>query len=458
MRVNLKGRRVSIIGAGRSGVAAALKIKLLGGIPFLSDAADLNELDTPENIINKFEYETGGHTKRILQADLIILSPGVPPNISILQKAKQNGIPIWSEIELGYRLIDRDYTTIIAVTGSNGKSTTVSLIYHILNQAGEKVLLAGNIGQPLTAFPIEDNIFKFIVLEVSSFQLETIYEFRPHISIILNITPDHLNRYKYFSAYVYAKSRILMNQCNEDLSILNYDDPECRTLGRRISIQKEFYSVKSEVNPYIYVYGRELHLNFPHQPLYKLPLETIPLRGMHNIGNLAATALACQSCGITVDNIVSGMLSFKPLEHRLEPVANINNVTFINDSKATNSNAVLVAIQSFDAPLHLIMGGSDKNEDFHFLIPYFAENVKSLTVYGETTTILYETFSKYIPTYTVRDLSEAVERAFSHAKQGEYVLFSPGCASYDMFKNFEERGKAFKQIVNRLSQHYGNTK
>lgn len=458
MRVNLKNKRISIIGAGRSGIAAALKIQLLGGVPFLSEAKPLDELKLPEGIIANFEYETGGHSERILEADLIIVSPGVSPHIPLLKKADQKGIPVWSEIELGYRLINRDYTKIIAVTGSNGKSTVVSLIYHILNKAGEKVLLAGNIGKPLTGFPIEDDIFRFIVLELSSFQLEKIHEFRPHISVILNITPDHLNRYKDFSEYVQAKSRILMNQGDGDLAILNYDDPECRDLARQISVQKEFYSVKSEVNPYIQLRGGELHFNLPQQLPYKIPLEALPLRGRHNIGNLLAAGLVGWACGITVDNIVAGILSFRPLEHRLEQVTKINNVTFINDSKATNSNAVLVAIQSFDAPLHLIMGGSDKNEDFHFLIPYFKENVKSLTVYGETKKVLYETFANYVPTYIVEDLSEAVEMAFSKAKQGEYVLFSPGCASFDMFANFEERGKTFKQLVSKLKQDYGYKK
>jgi UDP-N-acetylmuramoylalanine--D-glutamate ligase len=450
MGINLRNKRVSIIGAGKSGIATALKVQLLGGIPFLSDEKPLNEFYLPESIITKSEYEAGGHTDRILDADLIIVSPGVPPNIPVLKKAEQKGIPVWSELELGYRLIDRDYTKIIAVTGSNGKSTVASLIYHILDQAGKEALLAGNIGKPITFFPIEENVFRFIVLEVSSFQLEKIHEFRPHVSVLLNITPDHLNRYKDFSEYVRAKSRIFMNQGNGDLTILNYDDPECRALSGQTSTQKGFYSVKSEINPYIRLIGGELHLDFPKQLSRTVPLDALPLRGFHNIGNLSAAALACRACGITADNIVAGMISFKPLEHRLEEVATINNVTFINDSKATNSSAVFEAVQAFDAPLHLIMGGSDKNEDFHSLIPYFNKNVKSLTIYGETKKLLYETFANHIPTYPVDDLSEAVKMAYSQAKQGEYVLFSPGCASFDMFANFEERGRAFKEIVNRL--------
>jgi len=441
-----KDKKVAVIGLARSGLAAAQKLKEIGAVPFLSDIRPKEELKDILPLIKDFEYEVDGHTERVLQNELIIVSPGVPLDIPILRKAREKGIPIWSELEFGFQLVKNTPSKIIAITGSNGKSTTTSLIHHILKESGKNALLAGNIGLPFTSFPIEEGEYEYIVLEVSSFQLDGIRQFRPDIALILNITPDHLNRYHTFDAYRNSKLQILKNQSDEDIALINFDDDECKRLLDFGLSQKIFYSVHEKVNENVWFENNQIMIQSGENTLSLSP-KKLPISGLHNISNAVVSSLVGILCGLKPDQIIKALKNFKGLEHRLEWVAEINERIFINDSKATNCVSVDKALASFDKPINLIMGGSDKNEDFSSLIPLIQKNVRNLIVLGETRPQIVDTFKKCVNIIEVSDMQEAVKRALGASQSGEYILLSPGCASYDMYDNFEERGKHFKQLV-----------
>ncbi|MEA2104451.1 MAG: UDP-N-acetylmuramoyl-L-alanine--D-glutamate ligase [Candidatus Cloacimonadota bacterium] len=462
--------KFSVLGLARSGKAAAKKLKELGNTPFISENTPLEKLEISNDFLQNFSYEVEGHTDKVLDADVIVISPGIPLNIEILQKAREKKIPIWSELELGYQILKKNNAKLIAVTGSNGKSTTVSLIHHILRNAKKRSILAGNIGNPLTSFPIEKDIFDFIVVEVSSFQLDTIHDFKPDIAILLNITPDHLNRYDSFADYKLSKLRIFENQnpaehqsfdiesekvAHESLrvkniGIINLDNAVCNDIYIKNSRNKLPYSVEKKVNPYVFLQNEKLFIKDLKDNVVEIPLNKIPLKGKYNYSNISAASLSLINCGLSANEIKQGILSFSGLEHRLEIVKIINDVIYVNDSKATNSDSVRCALDAFINPINLIMGGSDKNEDFSGLKSLIKEKVQNLIVLGETKEKLETTFGDVTKVFGVEDLRDAVEKGKSLAKQGDVVILSPGCASYDMFKNFEHRGKIFKKIVNDL--------
>ena len=446
-----KDKRVAVIGLARSGLAAARKLKEIGADPFLSDIRSKEELKDIMPIISDFEYELGEHSGKILNNKLIIVSPGVPLDIPILEKAREKEIPIWSELEFGFQLVKDTSSKIIAITGSNGKSTTTSLIHHILKESGKNALLAGNIGLPFTSFPIEKGEYDFIVLEVSSFQLDAIERFKPDIAVLLNITPDHLNRYHTFDAYRSSKLRIFENQTENNFAILNYDDDECKQLNKTGLSKKIFFSVKEKVNEKVWFQDDKIWIKSVDMTSH-LFSNDLPIRGLHNISNAVASSLVGVLCGLKPDQIIAALKSFKGLEHRLEWVAEIDERIFINDSKATNCVSVEKALTSFDKPINLIMGGSDKNENFSSLISLIKKNVINLIVLGETKTQIVRMFKKFVNTVEVSDLQEAVQTAYKISEPGEYILLSPGCASYDMYNNFEERGKHFKQLVNTIKK------
>ncbi len=441
-----KGKKVAVIGLARSGLAASQKLREIGAQPFLSDIRSKEKLKAILPLISDFEYEAGGHTKKVLQNDLIIVSPGVPLDIPILRKAQEKGMPVWSELEFGFQLVKNTSSKIIAITGSNGKSTTTSLIHHILKESGKNALLAGNIGLPFTSFPIEKGEYDYIVLEVSSFQLDGIMQFHPDIALMLNITPDHLNRYHTFDAYRNSKLRIFENQTNQDTALLNFDDDECNRLNEIGFSQKIFYSVYEKVNDNVWFENDQIVIHSKDNTSF-LHSHELPIMGLHNISNAVVSSLVGVLCGLKSGQICTALKNFKGLEHRLEWVAEIDERIFINDSKATNCVSVEKALASFDKPINLIMGGSDKHEDFSSLIPLIQKNVRNLIVLGETKAQIVVTFRKFVNILEVTDLQEALSVAFNNSKPGEYILLSPGCASYDMYDNFEERGKHFKQLV-----------
>jgi len=529
--------KIAIVGIARSGIAAATKLNALGKSIFLSDSKPETEFKNAEQIKALGGVEFGGHSERLLKADLLIVSPGIPLNTPILQKAREKGITLWSEIELGYHLTHPE-TKIIAVTGSNGKSTTASLIAHLLKESGFDTILAGNIGDAYCSFDIEKK-HDFIVLEVSSFQLDLIEAFRPNVAVIMNITPDHLDRYNSPAHYALSKFNIFRNQTGSDYQIVKYDDqisgdlyysPEVkkalkkrlqlvayeglnnlRTFGcGNIDIPKDVLKT-AKLNKMINVptavcLSGTIFAYDPNHNDYKPIVEDVtklPLKGPHNLQNIMAALLAVKPF-MSLRNVTAKIATFKPLEHRLEPVVIYNGIEIINDSKATNTDSVRFALQSFDQPIHLILGGYDKGEDMSVLREYMPGKVKKLYLIGKTAKNLAKVFSMgtdqshnspvetgktdnspflrkggtscyapeggkglkdtvnnsetnpepVFPTYEIfTDFTAAITAAIHNATSGEVVLLSPAHASFDWFTNFEERGREFKRIVNEIICH-----
>lgn len=438
--MNVQKHKIGIMGIARSGLAAAGKINELGGIPFLSEFKAAEKIEGSGNIIKEFDCEFGGHTERLLECDTIIVSPGISLNVPILKKAKKRNIHLISEIEFGF-LVKHLESKIIAITGSNGKSTTVSLIHHILQTAGYNSVLAGNIGMAFCSCPIEKPGINFIVLELSSFQLELIDKFKPNVAAILNITPDHLNRYNSFEDYALVKFNIFRNQDRSDLAILNLDDEmSCK---HRNKLDPEYFSLNSKTD--IYFDGKKIKFD---SELINIDNSTI--KGPHNIANIMASILAVSPFEVDKNTIEKSLSTFASLPHRLEFVAEVRGVKFMNDSKATNTESVKYALQSFDQPIRIIMGGGGKGEDYTILNPYLKKYARKVYLTGETRLEMKKAFSGSVELAVFEDFEETIRNAFKEASAGEYVVLSPACTSYDMFKNFEERGNRFKEIVLKL--------
>ncbi len=455
--MNWNEMNVAVIGAARSGIAAADKLTKLGAKVLLSESKQQDQVKGAEGMEQRFECEFGGHTERVLDSDLIVLSPGVPGNIPILKEAQMREIEIISEIELGYR-IKHPSSRIIAVTGSNGKSTTATLIAHIMREKDFNTILAGNIGDAFTAFPIEEPGIDFIVLEISSFQLERIVDFRPDVAVLLNITPDHLNRYDSFDHYALTKIDITRNQTESDIIVYLADDPVIAHYEHFFKARKLRFSTQKQGEFDGYVKNGKIYFDeneWCH--IIELDPAKMKLIGPHNLANVMASVLATMPfkkawlrptfCPELIRDAVG---SFEPLEHRLETVRTLNGVLFVNDSKATNSDSVRFALQSFDKPIRIIMGGSDKGEDYSILKMYAVNTVKKAYLIGETAGKIGDDLSPEVSSEHYGSLKEAVDAAYKEAAPGEVVLLSPACASYDMFKNFEHRGRVFKEIVQEL--------
>lgn len=432
----------TILGLARSGIAAAYKLKELGYSPFLSEYKPAEEIEDYQQLMQDFCCEFGGHSPAALDCETMIVSPGIP-DIPILQTAKEQGIELISEIELGFRLKAND-SKIIAVTGSNGKSTTVSLINYIFRQAGYNTILAGNIGQAFTSFPIEKPGIDFIILELSSFQLELIQSFRPDLAILLNITPDHLDRYQSFAHYAQTKFKLFQNQSARNLAIINLDDSEVTSRSNQIAASKATFSLSKPAD----IFADNENIISKNT---KYALAQLSLPGPHNLANSMAAILAADYFAIPPVSIRSSLSTFRALPHRLEYVMSIDKIDFVNDSKATNTDSVKFALQSFGQPLRIIMGGRGKGEDYAVLNPFLAKHVSKIYLIGEAATEMAEAFSDICPIQKCSDLPNAVKAAYQQAEAGETVLLSPACTSYDMYKNFELRGDDFKQIVRKLS-------
>ena len=435
-------KKYTILGLARSGIAAAYKLKELGYSPFLSEYKSADKIENSDQLLKDFECEFSGHTSRALDCDVMVVSPGVP-NIPILQEAEKKGIELISEIELGFRLKAND-SKIIAVTGSNGKSTTVSLIAHILEVSGKKTILAGNIGTAFTANPIEKKGIDFIVLELSSFQLEKIVDFKPEVAAILNITPDHLNRYDSFEQYAETKFNIFRNLSSSDFAIINADDPVIAKFSNKIFGTKLSFSMNDKTDIY-YQDGIIYHNNNRYDSA------EISIKGPHNMANCMAAILAVSPFDIKPEQLRIALKTFKSLPHRLEFVRQINGIKFFNDSKATNTDSVKYALQSFENPIRLIMGGRGKGEDYSILNKYISRHVAKLYLIGETIPEMKKAFSQTCEIAECSNFEEAIKMAFREAKNGESVVLSPACTSYDMFANFEKRGDKFKEIVEGLT-------
>jgi len=450
-KVNLKGKNVLILGLARSGVAAAEELFNLGAKVVASDIKSRSELKDIDILETKgVKLVFGEHPLNLLNdCDLIVISPGVPSDIKILDEARKRDIPIISELELGFWFAK---APIIAVTGTNGKTTTTTLIGEILKNEGKNITLAGNIGIPLIREVEKAEGKDYLVVEVSSFQLENIMHFRPKISVLLNITEDHLNRHKTFENYIEAKARIFENQTEEDYAVLNFDDPIAKSFVKRIKAKVIFFSKKDELPRGIYVKNGVIVIRENGKIYPLLKAEELGIRGDHNLENALAATCVAWICRINLNNLAETLKDFHGVEHRLEFVAEIGKVKFINDSKATNPDSAQKAIEAIKEPIVLIAGGYDKKSDYTNFVKSFNGKVKKLILIGETANAIEEAARKYgfFDIKKTNTLQNAIKLAYNAAKPGDVVLLSPACASWDMFESFEERGRIFKETVYSL--------
>lgn len=443
-------RNYAILGLARSGIAAACKIKELGGTAFLSDSQPLEKISGADTLTRDFACEFGGHSDRLFQCDTWIVSPGIPLNLPIIAKARAKGIELISEIELGFRVKSGD-SRLIAVSGSNGKSTTVSLIHHILKNMGYNSILAGNIGSAFCSWPIEKPGIDFIVLEISSFQLDLIQSFRPEVAVLLNITPDHLDRYASFADYTASKFRLFTNQAQADTAVICLDSEPIVEHQHLIKSRRLRYSLTSTPPDCEAWLNRDaIQIGLRH----KLPVSELKIRGPHNHANAMAALLAVDALTHDLAFAIEAAKSFEPLTHRLEFVALINGIFFYNDSKATNTDSVKSALTSFDEPIRVIMGGSDKGEDFSVLTPMLQQRARKVYVTGGTTEQMRAAWEGQLELAWVEDFEACVRAAFADSVPGDIIVLSPACASFDRFRNYEHRGEVFKEIVQRIRSEY----
>jgi UDP-N-acetylmuramoylalanine--D-glutamate ligase len=451
------GKRISILGMARSGLACAKLLRKIGAKVFVSDAQSKEFLSDQMGKLEALgiDFETGGHTSKVVQGqDFIVLSPGVPLDIPILRQAQDSGIPAFSEIEVAFWLTD---SKIIGITGSNGKTTTVTLVGEMLKEDDREFRTGGNIGVPFSAVVEEVSPDGFLVLELSSFQLERIEEFRPHISSILNVTPDHLDRHPDLESYLEAKLRILENQTQGDFAVLNSDDENSLRLAKQGKCKKLFFSTQKEVEQGAFVRQGELFSRWGGEEQKIVEASEIGIKGPHNLSNAAAACVICTILGVAPQSMQSALRRFKGVEHRLERVADMAGVSFVNDSKATNVDSVWYALQSVAAPIILIAGGRDKGGDFSRLRDLVKENAKALILVGESKERVKSALGDLVPSQYADSLEEAVGAAMGKASAGDTILLSPGCASFDMFKDYQHRGQVFKASVRDLEKKHNAT-
>ncbi|MDK2835880.1 MAG: UDP-N-acetylmuramoylalanine--D-glutamate ligase [Thermosediminibacterales bacterium] len=452
--MDFKGKKVLIIGMAKTGLSVASFLHDHGAEVLVNDIKSRDEVSEEVKILESkgIKTFTGSHPEKLLDdVNLVIPSPGVSLNIPILREAKRRGLHIISELELGF-LFSR--ARIIAVTGTNGKTTTTTLINEILKNDGKETVVAGNIGIPLVRVAESVSINGYIVTEVSSFQLEAIEKFKPQISVILNITPDHLNRHLTFENYVLAKSRIFENQDENDFVVLNADDDLVRGLSQKTRSKVVFFSRKKELDDGVFVKNDVIVIKDKNRLCPVCHSKELGIKGCHNLENaLAATAVAWL-CNVNLNSLAETLKDFQGVEHRLEYVETIAGVKFINDSKATNPDAAIKALEAVEEPIVLIAGGMEKGVDFTGFAQSFKNRVKALVVLGETASKIAEAARENGVTCIkeVSTMEDAVNEAFKMAVPGDCVLLSPACASWDMFKNFEERGRIFKKSVREIGR------
>ncbi|WP_082911268.1 UDP-N-acetylmuramoyl-L-alanine--D-glutamate ligase [Pedobacter psychrophilus] len=445
------GVRLVILGAGESGVGAAILAKKQGFEVFVSDFGEIKQAYQDELNQYKIPFEAQKHTEElILNATEVVKSPGIADKVNIVKKLKEKNIPIVSEIEFAGRYSN---AKMICITGSNGKSTTTMLTYHILQNAGLNVGLAGNIGKSFARQVAQEN-FDYYVLEISSFMLDDMYEFKADIAVLLNITPDHLDRYDYQMAnYVKSKFRIVQNQtasdhfiyCDDDLEIKNY------MAYADIKSQKHPFSIEHELKNGAYLKANNLMINLTNSDQFEMTIQDLALQGKHNTYNSMASGILAKTLEIRNETIRESMGNYKNIDHRLEFVANISGITFINDSKATNVNSVWYALESLNTDVVLIMGGVDKGNDYTMLKELMRQKVKAIICLGKDNKALHDAFEDDVEVMVnTFSASEAVQIAYHMAKKGSTVLLSPACASFDLFKNYEDRGNQFKAAVKEL--------
>lgn len=443
-------KRMVILGAGESGAGAAILAKKQGYEVFVSDLSSIKDNYKKMLDEHQIQWEEKQHTESlILNADEVVKSPGIPEKATMIKKLIEKGIPVISEIEFAGR-----YTSakMICITGSNGKTTTTTLIYHILKQAGLNVGLAGNVGHSL-ALQVAEGSFDYYVLELSSFQLDGMFEFKADIAILLNITPDHLDRYDYkFQNYIDSKFRITNNQTENDVFIYWENDPVVKEELKKRNISSSIYPFAIDKNEKTkaFIENDQLVITTLNQ-LLSMPTNELALKGMHNTFNSMAAGLAASVLDVKKENIRESLRSFTGVEHRLEYVATVKDIQFINDSKATNVNSCWYALESMKTPVVLILGGTDKGNDYSEIESLVDEKVKALVFLGLDNTPLHNFFDgKKELIFDVQSMQDAVVKAYELAGTGDSVLLSPCCASFDLFQNYEDRGRQFKACVRNL--------
>ena len=440
--------KISILGGKMSGIAAAKLGRYMGADIFISDYND-----APDTIakMREFDYESGIHSKKILDSDLVIISPGIPDSIPIITDCKSENIPIVSEIEFASWFTG---SPILALTGSNGKTTTVNLLHDMCVSDGKNSLLGGNVGIPFSEnvlWELKSEMINVVhVLELSSFQLEHIHSFTPEIAGLLNISEDHMDRYKDIHDYTGNKIKLTKNMIDSGLVIYNGDDPTLLNAFRQHE-HSRIFSMQDHHNSHFKLNASKIYSGSPDNPDILFELDETKLRGSHNLQNILAAATMAHAFGISSKAIRDAITNFTPIPHRLEWTGNINGVDYFNDSKATNVAAAIAAIESFDNPLILIMGGMDKgNTNFSQLSPSLVNRVKHIITYGQAGEAIKEQINATINITYVEEFKAAVLQASEKSKPGDIILLSPACASFDQFSNYEERGNEFKHIFNNL--------
>jgi UDP-N-acetylmuramoylalanine--D-glutamate ligase len=443
--------RMVILGGGESGVGAALLAAQRGYDVFVSDGGPLKDEYRQTLSTHQIAFEEGGHAEEaILNARVVMKSPGIPEKNDLVKKIRAKGIPVISEIELAYRY--KGDSRIIGITGSNGKTTTTAMTYHICRHGGLDCALVGNIGYSFARQVAEDPR-PWYVAEISSFQLDDIVSFRPDVAILTNITEDHLDRYEYkFENYIRSKFRIVMNQTADDFFIYNQDDPVITTYISQSNFHSNPlpFTMQQETNKGGFIRDGQMNINSGSERL-QMSIYDFALKGIHNQYNTMAAGIAAATVGIRKEKIREAIKSFEALEHRMEYVLTVRGVEFINDSKATNVNSTWYALESMDKPTILILGGVDKGNDYSLIRELVKEKVKAIVCLGVDNRKIHEAFQNDVPLMVnTGSAEEAVRAAFHFAVKGDVVLLSPACASFDLFKNYEDRGRQFKEAVRDL--------
>ena len=447
--MNLKGKKIIVIGMGKTGLSA---VRFLGGQGARVVATDEKP---PANWGTAFEQieqgnwlTTGDYNAGILEgASMVVPSPGVPPSNEILQAAIRNKINIISEVELAYKFIK---VPILAVTGTNGKTTTTTLLGEILTQAGKKVFVGGNIGNPLIEFAGDNQAADFVVAEISSFQLQWIDKFRPFVAALLNITCDHVNYHGSFAEYRRIKARVFENQTKQDFAILNAEDPQQKSMASSICAQVVAFSSRNQLPAGIFIKDGNIVLSNSVLGEEQYPLNMIKIPGMHNVENVMAAVVTARFCGCSREGIIGTISEFSGLPHRIEFVGEKKSVRYYDDSKGTNVGSVIRALDTFSEPVILLLGGRDKDGDFQNLKPLLAAKTKQVILFGEARDRIGSLIGESVSAVKESTLQAAIESAAKSAHAGDVVLLSPGCASFDEFNNYKERGIFFKNVVRNL--------
>lgn len=446
--MNLKNKNILVLGAGISGISASKVLQANGANVTLADNKSISDFSAEAKELASIGITLigDGFPNNVNNYDLAVISPGIPTNIEICNQLKINNIPLIGELELAYILTTEPF---IAITGTNGKTTTTSLIGHIFTTAGINNLVGGNIGIPLAVAVNNLNEPTKIIAEVSSFQLETTDKFKPQIALVLNLTPDHLDRHGNMQGYASAKEKVFANQTNQETLVLNWDNEYTKDMATKTKANLCFFSSKEKLANGVYLNNEIITIKDNNKTLEVIKTDELFIKGPHNIENALAATAVCYNAGIEIKDIAAALKTFKGVEHRQEFVEIINGVTYINDSKGTNPDSTFYALKAYDKQI-LLLGGYDKNSEYDILVPLIKEKVKTVIVYGATKDKIKKTLQDAGYTNVIdcgTDFNLAVNTAKNLAIAGDIVMLSPACASWDMFKSFEQRGQIFKEIV-----------